>query len=194
MSWNGGGTNATRLSNWLSPSDATTLNGYRPGTSGNVAPTANFSFTTSGLTATFTDSPTGSDGWIASRSRNFGDGTTSTVTGPTKTYSAAGTCTVSLTVTDNSSLTNMRTQSVTVSTTGGRQTYTNNTDDTIGDHTTVNSPITVSGRTGHAPSNASVTVAIVHADQGDLKVDLVAPDGTRYNIRNRSGGGTDNIN
>src|SRR5258706_13475921 len=34
---------------------------------GNVAPTANFSFVTSGLTATFTDSSSDSDGTISSR-------------------------------------------------------------------------------------------------------------------------------
>lgn len=193
VSWTGGGSNTTRLSNWLSPSGATSLNGYRAGTGGNVAPTANFTFTTSGLSATFTDSSSDSDGSIASRSWNFGDGTTSTATNPSKTWSAAGTYNVSLTVTDNGGLTNTRTQSVTVGT-GGRQTYTNNTDYAIGDNTTVNSPITVSGRTGNAPNNASVTVAIVHTYQGDLKVDLVAPDGSLYNIHNRTGGGTDNIN
>ncbi|WP_313912611.1 proprotein convertase P-domain-containing protein [Tahibacter sp.] len=77
---------------------------------------------------------------------------------------------------------------------GGTQTYSSGTDFAIGDNTTVDSPITVSGRSGNAPSNASVTVAIVHTYQGDLKVDLVAPDGTLYNIHNRTGGGTDNIN
>ena len=77
---------------------------------------------------------------------------------------------------------------------GGTQTYSNTTDYAIGDNTTVESPITVSGRTGNAPTNASVTVAIVHTYQGDLKVDLVAPDGSLYNIHNRTGGGTDNIN
>ena len=77
---------------------------------------------------------------------------------------------------------------------GGTQTYSNGTDYTIGDNTTVDSPITVSGRTGNAPSNASVTVAIVHTYQGDLKVDLVAPDGSLYNIHNRTGSSTDNIN
>jgi serine protease len=74
------------------------------------------------------------------------------------------------------------------------QTYTNTTDYTINDNSTVDSPITVSGRTGNAPSNASVTVAIVHTYQGDLKVDLVAPDGSLYNIHNRTGGSADNIN
>lgn len=76
----------------------------------------------------------------------------------------------------------------------GSQTYSNTADYTIGDNVTVDSPITVSGRTGNAPSNASVTVAIVHTYQGDLKVDLVAPDGSLYNIHNRTGAGTDNIN
>jgi subtilisin-like proprotein convertase family protein len=76
---------------------------------------------------------------------------------------------------------------------GQRQTYTNTTDYAVGDNTTVDSPITVSGRSGNAPSNASVTVAVVHTYQGDLKVDLVAPDGTLYNLHNRSGGSADNV-
>ena len=77
---------------------------------------------------------------------------------------------------------------------GGAQTYSNTTDYSILDNSTVDSPITVSGRSGNAPSSASVTVAIVHTYQGDLKVDLVAPDGSLYNIHNRTGAGTDNIN
>ena len=77
---------------------------------------------------------------------------------------------------------------------GGTQTYTNATDYTISDNVTVDSPITVSGRTGNAPTSASVTVAIVHTYQGDLKVDLVAPDGSLYNVHNRTGGSADNVN
>ena len=272
------------------------------GTPSNVAPTANFSSATSGLTATFTDSSTDSDGTIASRSWNFGDGTTSTATNPSKTYSAAGTYSVSLTVTDNGGATNTVTKSVTVATTGGNvltngvaatglsaatggtvnytmvvpagatglkfvtaggtgdsdmyvkfgsaptdtvydcrpyasgnaetcniataqagtyyvrlkayaafsgvsltgsyttgggggttQTYSNTTVVNIGDNTTITSPITVSGRTGNAPTTASVSVNITHTYQGDLKVDLVAPDGSLYNIHNRTGAGTDNV-
>jgi len=166
------------------------------GAAANVAPVAGFSSTTSGLTATFTDSSTDSDGTIASRSWNFGDGTTSTATNPSKTYTAAGTYSVTLTVTDNAGATNTKTASVTVAATGSNavQTYTNTTDFTINDNATVDSPITVSGRTGNAPTNATVTVAIVHTWQGDLKVDLVAPDGTLYNIHNRTGGSADNVN
>jgi len=77
---------------------------------------------------------------------------------------------------------------------GGTQTYTNTTDYPINDNSTVDSPITVSGRSGNAPSTASVTVAIVHTYIGDLKVDLVAPDGSLYNIHNHTGSSTDNIN
>ncbi len=268
-------------------------------TAANVAPVANYTFTTSGLTASFTDTSTDSDGTIASRSWNFGDSTTSTATNPSKTYSAAGTYSVVLTVTDNGGATNSRTQSVTVTSPGGNVltngvavtglsaatgaslnytmvvpagatglkfvmaggtgdadmyvkfgsaptdtvydcrpylggnaetcniataqagtyyvrlkaysafsgvsltgSYTvgggasffqNLTDYPIADNSTVNSPIVVSGRTGNAPSNLSVSVNIVHTYQGDLKVDLVAPDGSLYNIHNRTGAGTDNI-
>ena len=77
---------------------------------------------------------------------------------------------------------------------GTTQIYSNTADYTISDNTTVDSPITVSGRSGNAPTTTSVTVAIVHTYQGDLKVDLVAPDGSLYNIHNRTGAGTDNIN
>ncbi|CAM5655487.1 hypothetical protein SAVIM338S_06635 [Streptomyces avidinii] len=63
----------------------------------------------------------------------------------------------------------------------------------IGDNTTVESPITVSGVTGNAPATLKVGVDIKHTYIGDLKVDLVAPDGTVYVLSNRAGGGTDNI-
>ncbi|MBU8975387.1 S8 family serine peptidase [Lysobacter sp. MMG2] len=163
------------------------------GGGGNTPPTANFSFTTSGLTATFTDSSSDTDGSIVSRSWNFGDGTTSTATSPSKTYASAGTYTVTLTVTDDDGATNTKTSSVTVGSTGGPQTYTNGTDFPINDNATVESPISVSGRTGNAPTNASVSVNIVHTYRGDLRVDLVAPDGSVYNLHNRTGGSADNL-
>ena len=77
---------------------------------------------------------------------------------------------------------------------GGTQTYTNGTDVAIADNATVNSPITVSGRTGNGSATTPVAVNIVHTYKGDLKVDLVAPDGSVYVLHNRSGGSADNIN
>jgi subtilisin-like proprotein convertase family protein len=163
------------------------------GGSGNVAPVANFAVTTSGLTANFTDTSSDSDGTITARSWNFGDGTTSTATNPSKTYASAGSYTVSLGVTDNGGLSASRTQTVTVGSTGV-QTYTNTADVTIGDNSTVQSTIAVSGRTGSGSATTSVVVNIVHTYIGDLKVDLIAPDGSVYVLHNRTGAGTDNIN
>ncbi|MFE8018505.1 S8 family serine peptidase [Streptomyces antibioticus] len=71
--------------------------------------------------------------------------------------------------------------------------FENTADFAIGDNTTVESPITVSGVTGNAPATLKVGVNIVHTYIGDLKVDLIAPDGTVYTLHNRSGGSTDNI-
>lgn len=79
-------------------------------------PVANFTFSTSGLTANFTDTSTDTGGTIGSRSWNFGDGSTSTAASPSHTYAAAGTYSVSETVTDSvNGSTNTKTASVTVS-------------------------------------------------------------------------------
>ena len=162
------------------------------GAGGNAAPVAGFTSTASGLTVAFTDTSTDSDGSIVSRNWNFGDGTTSTATNPSKTYATAGTYTVALTVTDNGGASNTLSRSVTVGS-GGTQTYTNTTDYPIADNATVNSLIVVSGRSGNAGTAVPVAVNIVHTYKGDLKVDLVAPDGSVYVLHNRTGGSADNI-
>lgn len=79
---------------------------------------------------------------------------------------------------------------------GGTQTYSNGTDVNIPDNnsTGATSTITVSGRSGNGQASTPVTVAIVHPYIGDLVVDLIAPDGSVYNIHNRTGGSADNIN
>lgn len=81
---------------------------------GNLPPVSSFNFTTSGLTASFTDASSDPDGSVASRSWSFGDGGTSTLTNPSRTYAAAGTYTVTLTVTDNLGATHASSRSVTV--------------------------------------------------------------------------------
>ncbi|MGW4893226.1 collagenase [Kitasatospora sp. NPDC004240] len=67
----------------------------------NKAPTAAFTASVNGLSVTFGDLSTDADGTVVARSWNFGDGSGSTTANPYKTYSAAGTYTVTLTVTDD---------------------------------------------------------------------------------------------
>ncbi|MEW1638199.1 S8 family peptidase [Streptomyces sp. NPDC093801] len=71
--------------------------------------------------------------------------------------------------------------------------FENTADYAVADNATVESPITVSGVSGNAPAALGVSVDIRHTYIGDLKVDLVAPDGTLYNLHNRTGGSADDI-
>ncbi|MBK3584152.1 M28 family metallopeptidase [Streptomyces microflavus] len=58
----------------------------------------------------------------------------------------------------------------------------------------VTSSVTVSGRTGNAPAALQVGVDIKHTYRGDLVVDLLAPDGTAYRLKNSSSGDSaDNV-
>ncbi|MFG1667112.1 S8 family serine peptidase [Streptomyces sp. Y7] len=50
----------------------------------------------------------------------------------------------------------------------------------------IESPITVSGRSGNAPSALQVGVDITHTYRGDLVIDLVAPDGSTYRLKSAS--------
>ncbi|WP_443044590.1 proprotein convertase P-domain-containing protein [Streptomyces sp. DHE17-7] len=68
--------------------------------------------------------------------------------------------------------------------------FENTGDYTIRDNATVESPVTVSGVSGNAPSALSVEVKIVHSYIGDLQVQLVAPDGTAYTLKSYGTGGS----
>ncbi|MFD0271552.1 M4 family metallopeptidase [Streptomyces sp. NPDC127106] len=107
------------------------------------------------------------------------------------TATTAGTSNVTVTVTDSASKSGTASFTWTVGT-GQQNVFENTNDYQIADNATVESPITVT-RTGNAPSTLKVDVNIVHTYVGDLRVDLVAPDGSVYNLRNRSGGSADNI-
>jgi serine protease len=102
----------------------TTLNESGGGTTPpppNQAPKANFTYSCgSSATCAFTDQSTDSDGTVTGWSWSFGDGKTSTVKNPSNTYSAAGTYTVTQTVTDNGGLTGTTSKTITCSVRGGR--------------------------------------------------------------------------
>ncbi|MFI1199608.1 M4 family metallopeptidase [Streptomyces sp. NPDC020883] len=71
---------------------------------------------------------------------------------------------------------------------GGDSVYENNTKVAIPDAgAAITSPISVS-RSGKAPSGLKVTVDITHSYRGDLVIDLVAPDGTAYRLKNSNSG------
>ncbi|MGW4502454.1 collagenase [Micromonospora sp. NPDC004336] len=102
---------------WLTRCAAGDCGGATPPT--NRPPSASFSATTNGLTATFTDRSTDADGSVAARRWSFGDGSASSATNPTRTYASAGTYTVSLTVTDDQGATATSTQTISVAAGGG---------------------------------------------------------------------------
>ncbi|MFE2260744.1 M4 family metallopeptidase [Streptomyces griseosporeus] len=70
---------------------------------------------------------------------------------------------------------------------GGGTVFENTTDVSIPDNgPAVTSSITVSGRTGNAPSTLQVGVDIIHTWRGDLVIDLIGPSGTAYRLKNFS--------
>jgi serine protease len=88
-------------------------------------PTANFTFSCTGLTCSFNGTGSTDDNGISSYSWTFGDGATGTGSTTSRTYAAAGTYSVTLTVRDAANQANSRTQSVTVTSSGGGAPCTN---------------------------------------------------------------------
>ncbi|WP_156725864.1 S8 family peptidase [Streptomyces apocyni] len=70
--------------------------------------------------------------------------------------------------------------------------FENTTDYAINDHQTTESPVTVSGVSGNAPSDLKVEVDIKHTYIGDLRVELVAPDGGTFLLKGYGTGGSSN--
>ncbi|MEV7777200.1 M28 family metallopeptidase [Kitasatospora sp. NPDC088351] len=66
--------------------------------------------------------------------------------------------------------------------------FENTTDVQIPDNgPAVTSAVTVTGRTGNAPAALQVGVDIKHTWRGDVVIDLVAPNGTTFRLKNSSG-------
>ncbi|XCM33064.1 M28 family metallopeptidase [Streptomyces parvus] len=77
----------------------------------------------------------------------------------------------------------------------GEGVFSNTTDVAIPDAgAAVTSAVAVTGRTGNAPAALQVGVDIKHTYRGDLVVDLLAPDGSAYRLKNSSSGDSaDNV-
>ncbi|MFE2180146.1 M4 family metallopeptidase [Streptomyces sp. NPDC059455] len=101
------------------------------------------------------------------------------------TPTTVGSSAVTVTVTDSAGKTGTASFTWTVNTSGGNV-FENTADIAIPDAgEPITSPISVS-RAGNAPSNLQVGVDIVHTYRGDLVIDLVAPDGTAYRLKDSS--------
>ncbi|MFE8914400.1 M28 family metallopeptidase [Streptomyces globisporus] len=77
----------------------------------------------------------------------------------------------------------------------GEGVFSNTTDVAVPDAgAAVTSSVAVTGRTGNAPAALQVGVDIKHTYRGDLVVDLLAPDGSAYRLKNSSSGDSaDNV-
>ncbi|MFL6588055.1 MAG: pre-peptidase C-terminal domain-containing protein [Luteimonas sp.] len=160
-SWTGGGTAATRLSDWLDAAGTgeefvDTIGADGGGTPG--VPVAGFDFTVDNdtLTVTFTDTSS-DDGEIVSHAWAFGDGTTSTETNPVKIYDAAGVYSVALTVTDDEGNTRTRTQQVEVG-------------DLTPDATELTNRTPVSGLSGAAGAELLYSITVPEGVSGPLSI------------------------
>jgi len=99
---------------------STTVNVIGGGGTPNNPPTASFTHTTNGLTASFNGTGSSdSDGTISSYAWTFGDGTSASGATVSRTYAMAGTYSVQLKVTDDDGATGTVTKSVTVAAAGG---------------------------------------------------------------------------
>ncbi|GLY41645.1 zinc metalloprotease [Amycolatopsis sp. NBRC 101858] len=122
-------------------------------------------------------------------------GGTSTLTIATTTSTPTGSYPITVTA-DGASTDHTAQYTLSVGTTGSCAAVTNGTQLTIPDYpgAAVSSTNTVSGCARNASNATKVEVHITHTYSGDLVLDLVAPDGTAYRLKNSSSNSTPNIN
>ncbi|WP_436498759.1 S8 family serine peptidase [Actinokineospora sp. HUAS TT18] len=151
--------------------------GNKSGTVGTAVPALQLS--ASGGTAPYTWTATGLPAGLSIS-------TSGSITG---TPTTAATYNVTVTASDSSSPAKTGSTSFTwtISGAGGCTAQTNGTDVAIPDGgAAVTSSITVSGCTGNASATSKVEVHIKHTYRGDVEIDLIAPDGTAYRLKNTS--------
>ncbi len=175
----------------VSPSAASTAPG------GSVTATINTAASGSGtaptITLSVTGAPAGATATLNPTSLTAGGSSKLTVT--TSASTPAGT--YSLTVTGTAgSTSHSATFALTVTGGGGGGcSGTSGTDVQIPDAgAAVTSPITISGCNRQASATTKVEVHIKHTYRGDLRIDLVAPDGSSYRLKSESAfDGADNV-
>ncbi|MFI6326232.1 S8 family serine peptidase [Nonomuraea sp. NPDC050556] len=170
---------ATGNSNWTDDStdgvkepllDVHDATQYPPTTGGNQPPVASFTQSCDNTTRVCSFNGSGStdpDGSIASYAWTFGDSTSGSGATVSHTYAAAGTYTVTLTVTDNGGATNSTSKNITVGTTPGNCT---------GYQTPISGSLT-SGQNVYYPSSTGYT-----AVAGTHRACLDGPTGVDFDL------------
>jgi len=151
---------------------------------GNLLPVADFSTEVAGLTVTFTDLSTDSDGSIISWYWQFGDGGLSFAQSPVHVYGTGGTYSVTLTVADNYGASDSETKSVTVAPSGNQppvadfSTEVTDLSVTFRDLSTDSDGEVVSWQWDFGDQTASTDQSPVHtyAAAGDYQVTLTVTD------------------
>ncbi len=218
VSWTGGGTSSTRLSNWLDPGStgATTVNTISGVTGGmTLSPSGAVShagpvggpFTNPTVTYTLGNTSAESIPYRVRLTENFGillNGGTADVTG---TLAAGGTAQVVVTlgaaiealpagayvetiefIDEAAGTTKTRVHTVEV----GRVLYQSvDVPKTINDNSTITSVIEVTD--SFCVADVNVDVNLTHTYKGDLTVDVISPGGVTVRLHNRTGSSDDNI-
>lgn len=171
-------------------------------TSGSVAPGASASATVSTATTsgsaqsvTLTASGLPSGATASFSPATLTSGGSSTLTVATGTSTPAGT--YPITITGTGSAVRTATYTLTVTGTGGGScSGTNGTAVSIPDAgSAVTSTITIAGCGRNASATSTVAVNITHTYRGDLVINLIAPDGSSYRLKNSSStDSADNVN